>query len=145
LGVARTLLSVLIVAAAAVGGWFVYTQYVAERPSDVVEKFIEAADAVDVNKMIECMPPEYERAWAATGKMAAAFIKVDPRDIFELVPALLPGMAQMTGEDFEYGIEVVEVLDERIRGDDAVIIVRLKMTTTDTDGQVSTEVEDNVA
>lgn len=107
-----------------------------QHPADTVVKCFEALDEKDFDAVIDCLDPSVRRQFDAMSNIASNFLGgVQMKDILALSPTLFSFMKGASGSPADYRVEVVDVLEERVDGDRAVVVVRIRTVETDEDGR----------
>jgi hypothetical protein len=93
-------------------------------PSDVVKKYLDAAQKGDINKMMECIEPDAAALLEGVADIAGDQFGVDS----ETVMNMAPGMMSLYNENGEHFSIDYEITDEQIEGDKATVTASLTYT-----------------
>jgi predicted small lipoprotein YifL len=111
-------LAVLIAAAV------VLTACAGNGPSDVVKKYLNAAQKGDINEMMDCIEPDAAALLKGAADIAGDQFGIDS----EAVMNMAPGMMSLYNENGElFGIDY-EITDEQIEDDQATVTANITYT-----------------
>lgn len=102
-GIKKALLVAAVGSAVAFGGNKVY-QTMVQTPEHTIEKFADAYNEWDLDKMMACMGPRIQRQYRSVRGITSLF-GLDPADLF----AGALGLSQMIGDDSGLGTIVIRV------------------------------------
>jgi len=127
-----------VVVAAAVGGIAGYPAWQRHEAAAVAERFINAVDQKDMNTALSCMDPMVEKQYKSVGNITQGLLGVSLSDVANLVPLLFSGMQEITGDQTNYHMRVVQVVSDEVSGDSATVVLRVEMTNVDQNGATQT-------
>jgi len=118
----------------------VFNLFFVAKPMDTVEKFVNAVNEKDINTMVECLDPKYEKAYKATSNIFSNFIGgVKITDVVDLFPAIYEIAKTESGDQTDMRMAVKKVISEKREGDRADIKLVIEVEKTDKAGKITTE------
>jgi hypothetical protein len=130
----RTVFIVLLVVAILAGGYLAYRYFFGQQPRDTVAKFFDSVNEMDINAMVGCFDPTYEKAFKAVTGLLSDYIGIDLQDVIDIVPALYDfGLFSSGGYELQHAD--YRILSEEIQNNRAT--VTCDMTLRYSDGSTS--------
>lgn len=127
--------TILILIASVLVGALYYTTYLIPKPSDTVEKFVQAFNDKDLNKLISCFDPKIEKAYNATSNILSNFLfGINLRDLADLFPVLYESLKLASGDATDVKMKIVNIKSEEIFGNDATVVAEIELITYDQKG-----------
>lgn len=114
-----------ITAAIVIAGIILYNMFFVTHPRDIVEKFFNAINEKDMNTVITCLDPQYEKLYNVSDKILGNVLGVGIKDVADLFPFLLEFQKAQNNDNSEIVIELEEIVSETISGNEAEVIVRV--------------------
>lgn len=127
------ILGVVITAAIVTAGIILYNMFFVQKPMDTIEKFIQAFNEKDVNTMVSCLNPAYEKTYNATSNLLSGILGFNITDLADLCPGIVE-LAHASGDATDMQMEIGEVLSQQTSGNDEIIRVNLLVTETASNG-----------
>lgn len=135
-------LILLILVGIGAGYWFWSSSQ--PSPGDTVERFFTAFNDKDMDAMIGCLDPKYEKVYGAMSSIFGSLVGISGKDMMAFFPFMyelaLEDPANADMEDLQIR---AKVLSTRIDGDRAVVVVSAEVTDRRT-GKVKDAGEDAV-
>lgn len=128
----KLIVVIAVVAVVAGGGYFFFSQQ--QTPTHKVQEFVDATNALDVDKMVDCMDPATQTAFSfakgvlggVAGEMGFGS-DVDVVDLFVGMAALsMDYQSLSTGEDYSYHISLIDPV-EKVEGDTATVDCTMRL------------------
>lgn len=132
------IIGVVITLAIVAAGVILFNMFFLVKPSDTVEKFIQAINEKDVDTAMSCMDPAYEKTYQAGSSLLSGLLGVEISDLAELIPGMVEIM-HASGDSTDLKMEVIGIVSEDVSGNDAIVIVKIRGTSTDSSGHEKTE------
>lgn len=130
-GLKKALLVAAVGSAVAFGGNKAY-QTVVQTPEHTIEKFADAYNEWDLDKMVACMGPETQRQYRAVRGIVSLF-GLDPADLF----AGALGLSQMSGDGSS--LSTVEIHVRKVTYTDSThAIAEVETVMGDTEPSIET-------
>jgi len=118
-------------------GFIIYFMFFAPRPVNTVKKFINALNNKDMNTLITCMDPKYEKLYNGAGNIFSKFIGgINVKDVMDMFPAIYD-LSKQGGNSADIHVEIKSVVSQQINGDNAVIVVNIYGKNTDESGIIN--------
>ena len=103
-----------------------------KSPRDTVDRFVDSYNRKDINSLMSCLDPTWEKAYCATSNILSGVIGVKIEDVVDLLPALSQ-IVKATGDMTDVTLHARE-LSATVDGNLATVAVELTENHTDAQG-----------
>jgi hypothetical protein len=123
-------LGVLAAVVLLIAGFFIYKSATAPKPQDIVNKFVDSINTMDINTAVSCMDPKYELIIKGVSGLMSKVAGVDSSELLNSIPVLAEMQGSYGGVG-KFKLNIVRVISENINGDNATVRVEMKFENAD--------------